>query len=240
GVANALLPAIAPDLPPVHSLRSTEPPRLVKAPGRPSLLRRVKEAVESFEGSGGLTAVIACDPAMRTELERDVGSAAVLLLPHEAKGLEFDNVVLVEPAAIGTASVRRQQLLYVALTRATKHLTIVHHQPLPSELEEPQRARSRGGNTRPSPMPENTGDGANLTTVEPQEAVSLETAAGRADEAPNESHEELSENVATNGAPPMPDEHSDVPPTDVPTAPQTERPSPGIGGRLLRMLRLRR
>jgi DNA helicase IV len=55
-----------------------------------------------------------------------------------AKGLEFDRVVVVEPAAIVAAEpdvrtgLRR---LYVVLTRAVSALTVVHSQPLPAELE---------------------------------------------------------------------------------------------------------
>jgi DNA helicase IV len=52
----------------------------------------------------------------------------------EAKGLEFDAVVVVEPArfvALGPAGVR---LLYIALTRAVQELVVVHAQPLPAQL----------------------------------------------------------------------------------------------------------
>jgi DNA helicase IV len=54
-----------------------------------------------------------------------------------AKGLEFDSVVILEPAqlvageASRTAGLRR---LYVALTRAVSRLAVVHDQPLPGEL----------------------------------------------------------------------------------------------------------
>ena len=51
-----------------------------------------------------------------------------VLTPREAKGLEFDHVVVVEPAAIELRE------LYVALTRPTKTLTVVHARPLPPAL----------------------------------------------------------------------------------------------------------
>ena len=54
------------------------------------------------------------------------------LTPGAAKGLEFDAVVVVEPAAILAAGVAD---LYVALTRATQRLGIVHAEPLPAALE---------------------------------------------------------------------------------------------------------
>jgi DNA helicase IV len=51
-----------------------------------------------------------------------------------AKGLEFDAVVVVEPAAVLAESPRGANDLYVALTRATQRLTVVHAQPLPGML----------------------------------------------------------------------------------------------------------
>ena len=59
-----------------------------------------------------------------------------VLPPPDAKGLEFDAVVVVEPArffadADDTAGGR---LLYIALTRAVQELAMVHAEPLPAEL----------------------------------------------------------------------------------------------------------
>ena len=57
------------------------------------------------------------------------------LTPRAAKGLEFDRVVLVEPEAIaaeGDARIEGLRALYVALTRATKTLVVVHALPLPA------------------------------------------------------------------------------------------------------------
>ncbi len=51
-----------------------------------------------------------------------------------AKGLEYDHVVLVEPADILAAEARGAHRLYVALTRAVSRLDIVHHRPLPAVL----------------------------------------------------------------------------------------------------------
>ncbi len=51
-----------------------------------------------------------------------------------AKGLEFDAVVVVEPARLVREAPQGLRALYVALTRATKRLTIVHREPLPSAL----------------------------------------------------------------------------------------------------------
>ncbi|HJQ00806.1 MAG TPA: DNA/RNA helicase domain-containing protein [Jatrophihabitans sp.] len=61
-----------------------------------------------------------------------------ILTPVQAKGLEFDVVVLVEPAAImaesGTRAGRGASDLYVAMTRCTRRLCVVHRLPLPDGL----------------------------------------------------------------------------------------------------------
>jgi hypothetical protein len=51
-----------------------------------------------------------------------------------AKGLEFDQVVVVEPARITAAGSRGVNRLYVALTRAVSRLTVLHAEPLPAAL----------------------------------------------------------------------------------------------------------
>jgi superfamily I DNA/RNA helicase len=65
----------------------------------------------------------------------ELSSPIQALTPRAAKGLEFDRVVLVEPAAIAAGGVDGGlRALYVALTRATKTLVVVHAEPLPPEL----------------------------------------------------------------------------------------------------------
>jgi DNA helicase IV len=68
-------------------------------------------------------------------LERDAMTRPVTIVPAPAaKGLEFDAVVVVEPAAIADDDQRGLRLLYVALTRPIQHLSVVHAQPLPASL----------------------------------------------------------------------------------------------------------
>ena len=64
----------------------------------------------------------------------DAGQRLTLVPVTLAKGLEFDHVIVVEPAAIARAEVRGLQRLYVALTRAVSRLTILHAEPLPDLL----------------------------------------------------------------------------------------------------------
>jgi DNA helicase IV len=51
-----------------------------------------------------------------------------------AKGLEFDQVIVIEPARIAAAGARGPNRLYVALTRAVSRLTVLHTEPLPALL----------------------------------------------------------------------------------------------------------
>ena len=62
-------------------------------------------------------------------------SSVVLLTAAQSKGLEFDAVLVLEPADIVAAHARGLNDLYVALTRATKSLGVVHSGELPELLE---------------------------------------------------------------------------------------------------------
>ena len=61
-------------------------------------------------------------------------SALTLVPVTLAKGLEYDHVVVVEPARIADAEARGLQRLYVALTRAVSRLTVLYSEPLPDPL----------------------------------------------------------------------------------------------------------
>ncbi len=74
------------------------------------------------------TAVIHADGWLEAAALVDGLEAVDLLGATESKGLEFDDVVLVEPSVFDLGS------LYVGLTRATRSLAIVHRAPLPSVL----------------------------------------------------------------------------------------------------------
>jgi DNA helicase IV len=72
-------------------------------------------------------------PELRNGTEPLTERVSVLTV-DDAKGLEFDGVVVLEPAAILAESPRGANDLYVALTRPTQRLTVVHHHPLPPGL----------------------------------------------------------------------------------------------------------
>jgi DNA helicase IV len=134
--ALPLLERIAPDVEqPIAYRVGADPPRVVA--GDPPLQAAYEEAARLADDDG-LLAVIA--PASL----RGDGDAALfdetriaVLTPREAKGMEFDNVIVVEPAQIVDEAAEGQGLreLYVALTRPTRRLILVHSRPLPPELK---------------------------------------------------------------------------------------------------------
>ena len=61
--------------------------------------------------------------------------AIAVLSPQEAKGLEFDAVIVVDPQGIVDEIPRGAAALYVAMTRPTQRLTLVTSGPLPAGIE---------------------------------------------------------------------------------------------------------
>ncbi|MFC4590615.1 HelD family protein [Sphaerisporangium corydalis] len=146
-VAADVLKAVAPDQEPPTSVRDGEaPPRALRV-RRADLPRALPELVmsELAEVGEGRTAVLTPDARHReiAALVPDAASAltadaldspAVVLTVTQSKGLEFDSVVVVAPEEILTQSPKGGQDLYVAITRATRRLTVIHEGELPSVL----------------------------------------------------------------------------------------------------------
>ncbi|MBL1085727.1 AAA family ATPase [Streptomyces actinomycinicus] len=123
-----------------------EPPSSVRSTGVRPWVRRaaddlpgaVAKAVAELTPVEGRLAVIAPRELHRglaarldgvtAGAEPDLTQTVVLLDPRQAKGLEFDAVLVVEPGAYGTSD------LYVALTRATQRLGVLHTGALPPAL----------------------------------------------------------------------------------------------------------
>ena len=137
-LALPLLAHIAADVePPVAYRYGAEPPRVVRT-GSP--MDTAYEEAATLAGAEGLLAVIA-PASLRGEVVATPGSLfddsrVAVLTPRESKGMEFDHVIVVEPALIVEEGAGGQGLreLYVALTRPTTTLVIVHDRPLPPEL----------------------------------------------------------------------------------------------------------
>jgi DNA helicase IV len=160
--ASRLLPVIAPGLRPADSLREDPASlRIVRVapaapgvapddadePSAPLAAAAARGAIEALEVDGSVGVI--CSDAQMLEMERALRAAgaefAVLDGDHAAsrltlvpvtlaKGLEYDHVILVEPARIATGEAYGLRRLYVALTRAVSRLTIFHAEPLPDAL----------------------------------------------------------------------------------------------------------
>jgi hypothetical protein len=143
--ASTLLAVIAPELRPASSLR-TDPGALnlvqVPADGLPAAL---VQACEQACARPGSVAVIAADPqipALALALDgaglvhgAPGSDARLTLVPVTlAKGLEYDHVIVVEPAGIARAEAKGLQRLYVAFTRAVSRLTVLYTEALPAPL----------------------------------------------------------------------------------------------------------
>jgi DNA helicase IV len=134
-LALPLLDLIAPDVePPLAYRRGGDAPRLVPVDGDP-LAAALDEAAKLAE-LDGLLAVIAPRALVGESFTTDAFDelAVPVLTPRQAKGLEFDHVVVVEPAAIAEDGEQGLRELYVALTRPTKTLVVVHARALPEGL----------------------------------------------------------------------------------------------------------
>jgi DNA helicase IV len=135
-LATRVLRAYAPHLSPPRSVRrSGEDPIFVRTGDRIGVALEHAKRLVPDDG----TAAIIAPPALRDEIRHtlgiegvDLGSELSVLSVDEARGLEFDVVVVVEPADIA----ERDGLsgLYVALTRPTKTLVVVHAGDLPAAL----------------------------------------------------------------------------------------------------------
>jgi hypothetical protein len=155
-LANRLLPALATGVPPAESLRHDGALAVRETSDvEDAAVGEVRAALE-YPGSVAVISADAAAERLRAALDAaglptatpdEVdeidgrgggdwnGTARVTVVPASlAKGLEYDHVVVVEPAEIVAAEPRGLHRLYVVLTRAVSRLAIVHAAPLPAAL----------------------------------------------------------------------------------------------------------
>ncbi len=133
-LALPLLDTIAPSLERPLAYRTGTAPPVVRRVAGDALLREAYGVATELAAVEGLLAMIVPDDLLEPALaEASAFDGIPLLTPRQAKGLEFDHVIVVEPAAIAA---REQGLreLYVALTRPTKTLVVLHARPLPDAM----------------------------------------------------------------------------------------------------------
>ena len=151
-VAAGVLAGIDPSLEAPRSVRATGvPPRAV--PVEPARLAEavvesvLREAAEVGDGRLGVIvpagladelgrAVTDAVPEAAVGDRPDLESTVVVLTVRQAKGLEFDSVLVVDPGRIVAESPRGLSDLYVALTRATQRLGVLHPGELPAALRD--------------------------------------------------------------------------------------------------------
>jgi DNA helicase IV len=147
-VAARVLAEAAPELSPSRSVRATgEHPRFLRVDEPGAEVARV--VIDERVDLGGGTVAVVCPPTLAPALAGGLDDAGiafgdpdhqgldeqVTLVPVDlVKGLEFDVVVVVEPARIVRESPQGLRALYVALTRSTRRLIVVHAEELPSCL----------------------------------------------------------------------------------------------------------
>ncbi|MEU4740622.1 RNA polymerase recycling motor ATPase HelR [Actinosynnema sp. NPDC023658] len=121
-VAAALLAEFAPHVEPPESVRACGVQPWSRLVTEEELPAAVEEFVRDEAGREG-TSVVIGPPGVP-------GAVA----PSETKGLEFDAVLVVDPERILADGPRGAAELYVALTRATQRLGVLHQGPLPEAL----------------------------------------------------------------------------------------------------------
>ncbi len=149
--AAKLLPEIAPTLGVPSGVRTIADALSVVQTDGDSLPDTIVAFCRTALAGEGSVAVIAADdqvghlrdvlaaaglePALLGETEEEMDTTRLVCVPATlAKGLEFDAVVVAEPARIVAAEPRGLQRLYVVLTRAVSRLQIIHADPLPAAL----------------------------------------------------------------------------------------------------------
>ncbi|MFD3734013.1 HelD family protein [Streptomyces sp. NPDC058632] len=142
-IANSLLEHLDVHVPPARSLRRDGEANIEATHNTATaVVTAVNAALEQAGSIGVITAdaethrlhdalnaagIPASGPAA-------LGSRVTVVPASAAKGLEYDHVVVVEPAAIVEAEPRGMNRLYVALTRAVSRLHVIHSKPLPPAL----------------------------------------------------------------------------------------------------------
>ncbi|MCW4355626.1 AAA family ATPase [Hoyosella sp. YIM 151337] len=134
-VAAGVLEQISPNAVPPKSIRESGHIPWARQIPHGELTSAVAEQVTAWlrEQDAGTVAVIASErlAAQFAELNSD---AVSVLVVREAKGLEFDSVLLVEPEELLAESPRGLNDIYVACTRATQRLGVLHAEELPKCL----------------------------------------------------------------------------------------------------------
>lgn len=147
-----LMQHIAPGLSPPLPTRRGPAPRVVRTSLKRLPARAATIVAEMVNGPGTLC-VVCCEAdveevSQAVNAHKGVGSAATacdsnkvnVLAASQVKGQEFDHTIVIEPEAIMEENDQGSRLLYVAMTRPTKSLTVLYSHSLPALLDLPAPA----------------------------------------------------------------------------------------------------
>ena len=151
-LAARVLAAVAPGLAPPQAVRIEGDPPTIRKVEAGDVARAVAEQIAIEKEAVGLGNVaVICPSSMAEELDAQLdalgvahGHATSVGLEHQVtlvpvrlvKGLELDATVVVEPQRIVDEEQQGLRALYVAFTRATKRLAVIHSGPLPEAMLE--------------------------------------------------------------------------------------------------------
>jgi DNA helicase IV len=149
-LATRVMQAAAPSqVAPVSVREGDQAPKFVNCQSSELSARLISETKSLVDEISDGNIAIVCPDEMTEEVCRVLDSAKIsygragssgiesglTVVPVSVvKGLELDGVIVVEPARIVAAQTHGLRALYVALTRSTRRLTVLHSQPLPSAM----------------------------------------------------------------------------------------------------------
>jgi DNA helicase IV len=138
-VALPILQSAAPSVTPPRILRDVDYAPRFSGVEKEELAQEVARTVFTHSGRGrfvGVVATVQLWPGLREAFQADdlqwsestegeLSTAINLVTPEDAKGLEFDAVIVVDPATI-LEMPHGERMLYIALTRTTTHLDVIY------------------------------------------------------------------------------------------------------------------
>lgn len=197
-VALPILQSAAPSVTPPKILRDVEyEPRFAGVPD-PELAEEVARTVFTHSGRGRFVGVVAPvqlwtgireafqsdDLQWSESTQGELSTAINLVTPEDAKGLEFDAVIVVDPASI-LQMPYGERMLYIALTRTTTHLDVIYPKgSLPrilggvavenSDKDAPRSGRDIEGPVASLPSQNARPEDENSSAMDPHNSVSAE------------------------------------------------------------------
>ena len=145
-IAHRVLATAAPGVEPTRAVRRTGIAPRFEAVAVPDVVDAVEVAARDAAAAEGTVAIVAPlevhdvlvqalhDLHAVADSVESLDAPIAILTAADVKGLEFDHVIVVEPGRLVDTDAAGLRLLYVVLTRATRTLTVVHAEALPTAL----------------------------------------------------------------------------------------------------------